>query len=47
LTHKARFTYAPLILKRLLITEYKWHAPGIGLVRDDDLRLVTYGFIKK
>lgn len=27
--------------------EYKYHAPGIGLVRDEDLRLVRYGFIKK
>lgn len=26
--------------------EYKYHAPGIGLVRDEDLRLVKYGFIK-
>lgn len=25
-------------------TEYKYHAPGIGLVRDEDLRLVRYGF---
>jgi hypothetical protein len=27
--------------------EYKYHAPGIGLVRDEDLRLIKYGFIKK
>jgi hypothetical protein len=26
--------------------EYKYYAPGIGLVRDGDLRLVKYGFIK-
>ncbi len=26
--------------------EYKYHAPGIGLVRDEDLRLIKYGFIK-
>jgi hypothetical protein len=26
--------------------EYKYHAPGIGLVRDEDLRLVKYGFNK-
>jgi hypothetical protein len=26
--------------------EYKYHAPGIGLVRDEDLRLTQYGFIK-
>jgi hypothetical protein len=26
--------------------EYKYHAPGIGLVRDEDLQLVKYGFIK-
>ena len=30
----------------LLASEYKYHAPGIGLVRDEDLRLVRYGFIK-
>jgi hypothetical protein len=29
------------------MTEYKYHAPGIGLVRDEDLRLIRYGFIKK
>lgn len=29
-----------------LETEYKYHAPGIGLVRDEDLRLVKHGFIK-
>ena len=29
----------------LLASEYKYHAPGIGLVRDEDLRLVKYGFI--
>jgi hypothetical protein len=27
-------------------TEYKYHAPGIGLVRDDDMKLIKYGFIK-
>lgn len=26
--------------------EYKYYAPGIGLVRDVDLRLTKYGFIK-
>jgi hypothetical protein len=26
--------------------EYKYYAPGIGLVRDGDLRLVKYGFSK-
>ena len=26
--------------------EYKYHAPGIGLVRDEDLQLTKYGFIK-
>jgi len=26
--------------------EYKYHAPGIGLVRDEDLQLVKHGFIK-
>jgi hypothetical protein len=29
-----------------LASEYKYHAPGIGLVGDEDLRLVKYGFIK-
>lgn len=29
-----------------LAREFKYHAPGIGLVRDEDLRLVRYGFIK-
>lgn len=29
------------------VTEYKYHAPGIGLVRDEDLRLVKHGFVKK
>jgi hypothetical protein len=27
--------------------EYKYHAPGIGLVRDEDLQLIKHGFIKK
>jgi hypothetical protein len=31
----------------LLAKEYKYHAPNIGLVRDEDLRLVKYGFIKE
>jgi hypothetical protein len=31
----------------LFAKEYKYHAPGIGLVRDEDLRLVKHGFIKK
>jgi hypothetical protein len=26
-------------------SEYKYYAPGIGLVRDEDMRLVKYGFI--
>jgi hypothetical protein len=30
-----------------LVTEYKYHAPGIGLVRDDEMRLVKHGFIKE
>jgi hypothetical protein len=30
----------------LFAKEYKYHAPGIGLVRDEDLLLVKYGFIK-
>ncbi|WP_239142579.1 hypothetical protein [Variovorax sp. WS11] len=29
-----------------LVSEYKYHAPGIGLVRDEDLRLIRYGFVK-
>ena len=28
-----------------LESEYKYYAPGIGLVRDEDLRLVKFGFI--
>jgi len=27
--------------------EYKMHAPGIGLIKDEDLLLVEYGFVKK
>ena len=27
------------------LSEYKYYAPGIGLVRDDELRLVKHGFI--
>jgi hypothetical protein len=27
-------------------SEYKYHAPGIGLVRDEDLQLVRHGFVK-
>ena len=27
-------------------SEYKYYAPGIGLVRDEDLELVRYGFVK-
>jgi hypothetical protein len=30
----------------LLAKEYKYHAPGIGLVREDELVHVRYGFIK-
>jgi hypothetical protein len=30
----------------LFAKEYKYHAPGIGLVRDEDVQLVRYGFIK-
>jgi hypothetical protein len=26
--------------------EYKYYAPAIGLIRDEDLRLVKYGFIR-
>ena len=25
--------------------EYKYHAPGVGLVQDEDLRLTRYGFV--
>jgi hypothetical protein len=28
-------------------SEYKYHAPGIGLVRDEDLVLVKHGFVKR
>jgi hypothetical protein len=31
----------------LMAKEYKYHAPGIGLIRDEDLQLVKYGFIKE
>jgi hypothetical protein len=31
----------------LLVTEYKYHAPGIGLVADAELRLVRHGFVNK
>jgi hypothetical protein len=27
-------------------TEYKWYAPGVGLVQDGDLKLVKQGFVK-
>lgn len=27
-------------------SEYKYHAPGIGLVRDEDLQLIRFGFAK-
>lgn len=27
-------------------SEHKYYAPGIGLVRDEDLRLIKYGFVK-
>jgi hypothetical protein len=27
--------------------EYKFHAPGIGMVQDDQLKLVKYGFISQ
>jgi hypothetical protein len=27
-------------------SEYKYHAPGIGLVRDEDVRLIKHGFAK-
>ena len=30
-----------------LAKEYKYHAPGIGLVRDEDLHLTSYGFTKE
>ena len=30
----------------ILETEYKYYAPAVGLVRDGDVRLVKYGFIK-
>jgi hypothetical protein len=30
----------------LFAKEYKYYAPGIGLVRSEDLRLVKYGFVK-
>ncbi|HYG55266.1 MAG TPA: hypothetical protein VD965_08205 [Burkholderiales bacterium] len=27
--------------------EYKYHAPGVGLIQDEDLKLVKHGFINK
>jgi hypothetical protein len=30
----------------LFASEDKYHAPGIGLIRDEDLRLIKYGFVK-
>lgn len=27
--------------------EYKWYAPGVGLVQEQDLKLVSYGMAKK
>ena len=30
-----------------LASEFKYHAPGIGLVRDQDLRLVKFGYVKE
>lgn len=30
----------------IMVTEYKYYAPAIGLIRDEDLRLVKYGFVK-
>jgi hypothetical protein len=27
-------------------SEYKYHVPGIGLVRDEDVRLIRHGFVK-
>ncbi|AXK40207.1 hypothetical protein [Crenobacter cavernae] len=32
---------------KMFETEYKYYAPNIGLIRDEDLRLIKYGFIKK
>jgi hypothetical protein len=31
----------------LTATEYKYYAPGIGLVMDQEVRLVKHGFIKE
>jgi hypothetical protein len=30
----------------LVAKEYKYHAPGIGLIRDEDLVLIKHGFVK-
>jgi hypothetical protein len=30
----------------LMASEYKYYAPGIGLIRDADLQLIKYGFVK-
>lgn len=31
----------------LTATEYKYSAPAIGLVADEEIRLVKYGFVKE
>jgi hypothetical protein len=31
----------------LLASEYKYYAPGIGLIRDADLQLIKHGFVKE
>jgi hypothetical protein len=31
----------------LAATEYKYYAPAIGLVGDEEIRLIKYGFIKE
>ena len=31
----------------LKVTEYKTYAPGIGLIQDQSLLLISYGFIDK
>jgi hypothetical protein len=30
----------------LMASEYKYYAPGVGLIRDADLQLIKYGFVK-
>jgi hypothetical protein len=41
------FSYDPRERLRKDNQEYKFYAPGIGLVRDGELLLTKYGFVNK